>query len=375
MPATLLNTAIALPDHRYTQQELGRMIATWLAADPDKAAKAAAILRNAEIDVRHTVRPLPWYLAHTSVTERSAVYREEMIRLCERAARAALEGAGVEPGEIGLLVTTSCTGVMIPSVDAYLLNRLPFGAETRRLPLTELGCVAGAAALAHAEIHLRAFPESAALVVSAELASLTAQVDDRSMTNVISTAIFADGAAATVMAGERFRAVRRTVRGARAAPEEGPEGRPEAGPLRPRIVAVRSIHFPDSIRMMGFDNTDGGLKIVLSPQVPRFVRQELPAHLEAFLRAQGLRLEDIRHFLLHPGGRKVIEGLEQRLGLTRAQTGFSRDVLRRYGNLSSATVLAMLHHFEREARPAPGDLGLLMAVGPGFCAECLLLRW
>jgi alkylresorcinol/alkylpyrone synthase len=141
------------------------------------------------------------------------------------------------------------------------------------------------------------------------------------------------------------------------------------------VLATRSVLFPHSEELMGFDLTDGGLKIFLLPRVPRFLRSELPAHLETFLGEHGLRLGDLKHFLLHPGGRKVLEGLQARLGLSAHQTRLSWQVLRDYGNLSSATVLFLLHHFEREEAPAAGDYGLLAAVGPGFSAELLLLQW
>lgn len=361
--AALLNTAIALPDHVYTQEEIGEVVRAWLAHDPQRAAKAAAVLDHAEIARRYTVRPAEWYLAHTALGERSAVYKDEMIRLCEQAARQALAGAGVPAEAVGLIVSTSCTGLMIPSVEAYLMNRLPFRSDARRQPLTALGCAAGAAAISQAATYLQAHPERAALILSAELASLTAQVGDLSMANIVSVALFGDGAAATVAVGPRY---------------EGPGAPGSAGaPTRPaaRVLATRSVLFPDSEELMGFDLSDGGLKIFLLPRVPRFLRRELPGRVAAFLGEHGLSLEDLRHFLLHPGGRKVLEGMQDRLHLTPAQTRLSWQVLRDYGNLSSATVLFLLHHFEREAAPQPGDTGLLAAVGPGFSAELVLLQW
>ena len=203
-------------------------------------------------------------------------------------------------------------------------------------------------------------PLQAVLVVAGELASLTAQVTDFSMANVVSGALFGDGMAATVLVGPAHDGT----------PPDGPNGRRPA-----RIHAVQSVHFPDTLDMMGFTHEEGGLRIFLAPRLPRFVRDHLPGHVEAFLAEHGLNLGDVRHFLLHPGGRKVIDNLERRLGLSVEQTALSRRVLREYGNLSSATVLYILHHFEREARPQAGEWGLLMAVGPGFSAEMALLRW
>ena len=365
MGPSLLNTAIALPDHVYGQEEIRGFLAQWLAGHPEEAKKADSILTNILVKRRYTVRPAAWYLENTSVTARTEVYREEMVRLCERAATEALKGAGVEPGQIGLIVSTSCTGLMIPSVEHHLMNRMPFGQYTRRQPITEMGCVAGASAISQADDFLRVHQESAVLVVSAELATLTAQVGDFSMANVVSAALFGDGAAATVMAGERF-----SPRGNGAGTDLGNGRR-----LPARIVATRSVFFSDSLDVMGFENTDTGFKIVMRPSVPRFVRQQVPKHLLPFLEEQGLRLKDLSHFLLHPGGRKVLEGLEKKLSLSREQTRISWEVLENYGNLSSATVLFVLHQFEREVRPLPGDYGLMMAFGPGFSAEFLLLQW
>lgn len=361
----LLNTAIAVPDYEYSQEEIRGLVAQWLADRPELAKKADSILTNILVKRRYTVRPAEWYLENTSVTVRAKVYREEMVRLCERAATEALKGAGVEPGQVGLIVSTSCTGLMIPSVESHLMNRMPFGQYTRRQPITEMGCVAGATAISQAADFLRMHPESAALVVSAELTTLTVQLDDFSMANLVSAALFGDGAAATVMAGERFTANRN------GADPAGKNGRH----LPAGIVATRSVFFPDSLDIMGFDNTDTGFKIVMLPRVPRFVREQVPKHLLPFLEEQGLRLGDLSHFLLHPGGRKVLEGLEKKLSLTRDQTRISWEVLQNYGNLSSTTVLFVLDQFEREVRPRPGDYGLMMAVGPGFSAEFLLLRW
>ncbi|HEX7927592.1 MAG TPA: 3-oxoacyl-[acyl-carrier-protein] synthase III C-terminal domain-containing protein [bacterium] len=356
----VLNTALALPAHAHAQEDIRDALLAWLRDRPDLAERAASIIANAEVRRRFTVRPLEWYVAHTSVTERSEVYRDEMICLCEAAARQALEEAGVAPTQVGLVISTSCTGVMIPSVETYLISRMGFRPQTRRQPLTEMGCVAGAAALSQADIFLRAHPESAVLIVSAELASLTAQVTDFSLANIVSAALFGDGAAATVVVGPRF-----------AHNGHGSiNGRKPAG-----IVATRSVLFPDTPEMMGFDNTDGGLKIFLSPRVPRFLRQNLPREVAPFLEEHGLRLSDLRHFLLHPGGRKVLEGLQRELHLNAEDTRFSWRALGEYGNLSSATVLFMLHHFEREATPLTGEYGLLAAVGPGFCAELVLLQW
>lgn len=387
MSALVLNTAIALPAYVHTQEQIRAALLGWLSGAPEKAERAASVLAHGEVRRRFTVRPLPWYVEHTSVTERSRVYAEEMVDLCGRAAAEALAGAGVQPEQVGLIISASCTGVMIPSLESYLIPRMGFRPDTQRQPVTEMGCVAGAWALARANDYLRAYPEAAVLIIAGELASLTAQVGDTSMANIVSAALFGDGVAATVAVGPSF-----SRNGHSAAPYSAPHATapPDAARYdtgdraaarqrathRPaRILATRSILFPGTPELMGFDVTDSGLKIVLSPRVPRFIRQHLPGVLAPFLEEHGVRRGDLAHFLLHPGGRKVLEGLERELHLTPQDTRFSWQVLRDYGNLSSATVLFLLHHFEREAAPREGDLGLLLAVGPGFCAELVLLQW
>ena len=204
MTAQVVHTAIALPAYAHSQDSIRDALLAWLSDDPDKAAKAASIIAHGEVRRRYTARPLDWYLTHTSVTERSRAYADEMVALCERAARDALAGAGVAPAEVAMILTASCTGVMIPSVETYLVERMGLRPDIRRLPATEMGCVAGAWALGRANDYLRAYPQSAVLVVAAELASLTAQVTDRSMANIVSAALFGDGAAATVLIGPRF---------------------------------------------------------------------------------------------------------------------------------------------------------------------------
>ena len=293
--STLLATAVALPEQSYTQEEIRGYVRAWLAHDPDKAVKADSILRNAEVRRRHSVRPAEWYLAHTSVTERSEVFREELVRLTESAARQALELSSVRAEEIGLIVSTSCTGIMIPPVESHLMNRMPFRASTRRMPLTELGCIAGATAISHADQYLRANPESAALILCGELASLTAQTGDFSLANIVAAAIFGDGAAAAVLVGARH--PRANGNGASGHSASGGDasnsgasgeggGSTPAARLHPRILASRSVQFPGTLDLMGFHNTDGGLKIFLSPRVPRVIRDELPRYLLPFLEEQ-----------------------------------------------------------------------------------------
>ena len=379
MVSRILNTEIALPAHEIGRPAMADALGAWLHKKPLLRRKALTILANAGVERRYAVRPAPWYLEHTGVEERNAVYREAMIQLCGQAAAGALAGAGVSPRQVGLIVTTSCTGVMIPSVESTLINRMDFSPTVRRLPIMQLGCVAGAAALSQAHDFLLAHPAQAALVISAELASLTAQVSDFSMANIVSSALFGDGVGAVVLGGAAFCPENPPLKPSLESTGAEPQARAlpldTTEPSYPRIVATRSELFPNSEDLMGFEHTGQGLKIFLLSKVPRVIKREIPRVLKQFLAEQGLERSQLKHFLLHPGGRKVLEGLQQRLRLSPAQTRHSWAVLRDYGNLSSATVLYILHAFAREARPQPGELGLLMAVGPGFSAELVLLQW
>ena len=255
----------------------------------------------------------------------------------------------MRPEEIDLIITVSCTGVMIPSLDAHLVNAMGFRSNVRRLPITELGCAAGASAIARGRDFLLAFPRGRVLIVAVELASLTFQRGSLSQANLISSILFGDGAAAAVMCGQ-----------------DAPG---------PRVLDAESYLFPDSIDAMGFDLKETGLHIVLSRDVPDMIRGRIRDLVRCFLERRGLVAEGIDVFVLHPGGRKLLLAIEEELALPRQRTQPSWDVLAEYGNLSSASVLFVLHEWLTRRRPAPGSLGLMAAFGPGFTAEQLLLQW
>jgi alkylresorcinol/alkylpyrone synthase len=238
---------------------------------------------------------------------------------------------------------------MIPSLDAHLATQMGFRSDVRRLPITELGCAAGAAGLARAWEYLRAFPDRTVLLVSVELPTLTFQRKDFSQANLISAILFGDGAAGVVITGR-----------------EAPG---------PRILASECYLFPNSLDAMGFDLRDSGFHIVLSKDVPQLIREKIKGLVDNFLAGHGLRREDISAFILHPGGQKLLSFLEAELGLSRTDTEFSWDVLRRFGNLSSASVLFILQEWLSKGDVASGSYGLLVSFGPGFTAEMLLLQW
>ena len=253
------------------------------------------------------------------------------------------------PSDIDMIITVSCTGFMIPSLDAHLINLMGFRSNVRRLPITELGCAAGAMALTRAWEFLRGFPERTALIISVELPTLTFQSGDSSQANLISSVLFGDGAAAAIVTG-------RPVRG-------------------PQIVDADTYTFPASLDAMGFELRDDGFHIVLSKDVPQMIRERIRQLVDCFLKRSALTRADLSAFLLHPGGQKLLSFIEQELELDRVDTQISWDVLGEYGNLSSATILFILDACLKTRHMKPGDHGLAAAFGPGFSAELLLLRW
>ena len=348
--ATIHATATAHPPYRYDQETILQSLSLWLADDGKLRTLAQRVFAHAAVQTRYGCRDLFDLVNILPITETSRLYQEHARLLGEQVSRQCLAAANLRPDAIDLIITTSCTGLMIPSLDAYLANALGFSPHVKRLPITELGCAAGAVALARAFDYVRAFPEQTVLVVAVELPSLTFQVKDVSPANIVSSALFGDGAAAALLSNT---------------PQKE----------RPRIFASESTLFPQTTHLMGFELQDSGLHIVLSADIPETVRTEVPRLVDAFLAQYRLTTADLTHFLLHPGGRRVLDGLAQCLNLPGKRVAVSRQILRDYGNLSSASVLFILDRFLREEKTQAGDLGLLLAFGPGFSAESVLLEW
>jgi len=271
--------------------------------------------------------------------------------LGERAIDCALKTSGFDREQIGAIFFVSVTGVASPSIDARLVNRMRLSPNIRRNPIFGLGCVAGAAGLARAADYVRAYPDQIAVLLSVELCSLTWQRDDKSMANLISAGLFGDGAAAVLVAGENI-------------PRRGP-----------RILASECVFYPDTEGVMGWDISEQGFRIVLSPDVPKVIVDNLGRNVDDFLSAHHLTRCDIGSWIMHTGGPKVLEATQEALGLTREDVDVSWEALRRVGNLSSASVLVVLDEIMKHRRPAQGTKSILAAMGPGFCSEMLLLEW
>jgi len=348
--ATIAATGIAVPPFTLERDDVKQYIAKVFDLDERRSEAMMAVIDNAGIERRHAIFPVDYIVTPRSLSQKSDEYREHALKLGREAAERCLEGAGLEASTIDMIITVSCTGFMIPSLDACLINSMGFREDVRRLPITELGCAAGAMALSRAADFVQAFPDKTVLVVSVELATQTFQRGDLSQANLISCVLFGDGAAAAVVTG-----------------------RPAAA--RPRIVNSETYTFPNSLDAMGFELRDSGFHIQLSKDVPQIVRDRIRSLVDRFLERNGLAVGDVTAFVLHPGGQKLLRAIEDQLGLCRCDTELSWDVLRRYGNLSSATILFILHEWLTRRTVESATYGLAAAFGPGFSAELLLLQW
>ncbi len=347
--ARVAATATAVPEHVVTRDEVKYYFGRVFPVAGSRLDAMMEIVDHSEIRRRFCILPVEELVRPRPLETLSEQYRAHAIALGRRVAEEALDRAGMRPADIDLIVTVSCTGFMIPSLDAHLVNDMGFRSTVRRLPITELGCAAGAAAVAKGWEFVRAFPGKNVLIVAVELPSLTFQRGNLSQANLISTILFGDGAAAAVLSGR-------------------------AG-VGPRILDAESYLFPDSIGAMGFDLKDTGFHIVLSRDVPELIRGRIQDLVRCFLTRSGLDSSVVDAFVLHPGGRKLLGAIEAELGLSSDHTGPSWEVLREYGNLSSASVLFVLHEWLTRRRVRPGGYGLMAAFGPGFAAEQVLLRW
>lgn len=346
----IAGVARALPEHYYDQQTLLEgLLAHWTDAR-EREALARRLHRNVEVSGRHLALPMEEYPRLGDWAAANAAWTRVAVDLGERAVTAALAAAGFRPEDVGALLFTTVTGIATPSIDARLMNRLDLPADLRRIPMFGLGCVAGAAGVARAADYVRAYPDRVAVLLSVELCSLTLQRDDVSIPGLIASGLFGDGAAAVVVAGAER-------------PAQGPE-----------VVATRSVFYRDTEQVMGWDVTPNGLKIVLSADVPDIAREYLARDVRGFLGEHGLTTDDVAAWICHPGGPKVIAAMQRALDLPEDALHLTRTSLREIGNLSSASVLLVLEDTLAEGRPAPGDHAVMLAMGPGFCSELVLLR-
>jgi alkylresorcinol/alkylpyrone synthase len=354
--------ARVLPPHYADQETLTAALRAHWAAKHFNVARLDELHRAVQVRGRHLALPLGEYAALDGFQKSNEAWNRVALELGTQAVTRALDAAGLRPEDVDHLHFVTVTGLSTPSIDARLVNRLGLRRDVKRVPMFGLGCVAGAAGLARLSDALRAFPGDVGVLLSVELTSLTLQRDDASVANAVASGIFGDGAAAVVLAGGR-----------RAAGRAGDAARLAAP--GPRVASTRSAFYRDTEWVMGWDFVDTGFKVVLSAQVPEITRSHIGADVDDFLAAHGLSRGDVTHWIAHTGGPKVLQAFEAALELPRDALRLSWRSLEEVGNLSSASVLFVLGDLLASGAPRPGDRGLLVAMGPGFCAELVLLEW
>ena len=347
----IAGVASAFPRQYYRQQEIANVLKRHWDDGLGNPKVLDRLLTRVGVDGRYLALPIEAYDDLTTWGKSNNAWIEVAEELAEQSICRALTRAGFCEADLDAIFFVSVTGVASPSIDARLMNRMNLRPDIKRNPIFGLGCVAGAAGLARAADYVRAFPEQCAVLVSVELCSLTWQRKDLSVANLISSGLFGDGSAAVIVAGSE---------------------RSAAGP---QVLGSRSSFYRGTEEVMGWNISEQGFRIVLSPEVPEMVRQHLARDVDGFLADYGLDRGDIDTWIMHTGGPKVLEATAQSLDLPDGALDVSWQTLRRVGNLSSASVLLVLEEFMNRRRPEVGSYSILAAMGPGFCSELVLLRW
>jgi alkylresorcinol/alkylpyrone synthase len=348
--ARIVSIATGNPAHAIDHEQAARIMIRHARRLGLNEARFLEILGNTQVEWRYAVLSGDEIDAPLSLEQRNDLYIEQSLELGERVARAAIAQAGLTPSDIDSIISVSCTGYMIPALDAYLLNRMGLSPNIRRTPITELGCVAGAVGLARAWEELHVYPDSNVLLLSVELPTLTFQPNDARAAQIISSMIFTDGAAAVVLSNRPRRP-------------------------SPRLLGRRMYTMPNTLDDMGYNLDGDGLHIILSSGVPSLIQRTLPAQVDALLGPHGLTRSDLKWFAMHPAGPKILTLVAQEFDLLPEQLAASWKVLRRYGNMSSAAVLFVLAEMLEHPPAQPGDPGIIVAFGPGISGEVVLARW
>ncbi len=350
MSVKIISVAKQLPDYSRDTADILPLLDGWLDGHDERfVRKVKKIFEGAAVDKRYSIMEPSEVFTATSFEQKNDIYAREAINLGEKVLVKALENAGWNPDMLDYIITVSCTGIMIPSLDAYLINKLHLRQDIVRLPVTEMGCAAGVSGIIYAKNFLKANPGKRAAVIAVESPTATFQLDDYSMANIVSAAIFGDGAACALLSSDE-------------------------SDLGPEVIAEEMYHFYENEHMMGFKLTNSGLQMVLDVDVPDTIAAHFPDIIHPFLEKQQLEIADIDHLIFHPGGKKIIqlvEGLFADLGKNIEAT---KEILKLYGNMSSATVLYVLEDIIKN-QPQPGEKGLMLSFGPGFSAQRVLLQW
>ena len=339
-----------LPAHCRTTEDIIPFVNLWLSNQEDRfRRKVIKIFEGAGVDKRYGIMNIDEVFNATSFEAKNAIYVREVKKLGVNCLKKALKKNNWNPSTLDYIITVSCTGIMIPSLDAYLINELGLKQDVVRLPVTEMGCAAGVSGIIYASQFLKNNPGKRAAVVAVESPTATFQLNDYSMANMVSAAIFGDGAACVLLSSD-----------------EKDKG--------PKILGEEMYHFKNATHMMGFDLTNTGLKMILDPTVPEIIASHFPKIVHPFLETYGSDIEKVNHLIFHPGGRKIVQTVEDLFGKLGKQIDDTREVLRNYGNMSSCTVLYVLEQF-LEKDIGKGEQGLILSFGPGFSAQRVLIEW
>jgi predicted naringenin-chalcone synthase len=350
MSVKIKTVAKQLPKFSRTTEEIVPFLDAWLEGQDERfIRKVKKIFEGAAVDKRYSIMDPIEVFTKTSFEERNDIYVREVIDLGEKVLEKALEKANWRPQDLDYIITVSCTGIMIPSLDAYLINKLKLRQDIIRLPVTEMGCAAGISGIIYAKNFLQANPGKRAAVIAVESPTATFQLDDYSMANIVSAAIFGDGAACVLLSSHED--------------DEGPE-----------ILAEEMYHFYDNIHMMGFKLTNFGLQMVLDIEVPETIASHFPDIINPFLEKNNQTIHTVDHLIFHPGGKKIVQTVESLFSDLGKNINDTKEVLRLYGNMSSATVLYVLERI-MDNQPKKGELGLMLSFGPGFSAQRVLLKF
>jgi len=350
MSVKIIAAAKQLPAYTRNTSEILPFVEAWLSEQESRfRRKVIKIFQGAGVDRRYSIMDAHEVFMDYSLEERNDIYVKGMKQLGRQCLEKALAKAQWKPTDIDFLITVSCTGIMIPSVDAYLINDLKMRQDVVRLPVTEMGCAAGVSGVIYANNFLKANPGKRAAVIALESPTATFQLDDFSMVNIVSAAIFGDGAGCVLLSSE-----------------ENAAG--------PKIIDEAMYHFYDATDMMGFKLVNTGLQMILDKEVPEKIAHHFPEIVHPFLKQNDLGIEDINHLIFHPGGKKIVQTVEELFGSLGKNIDDTKEVLKLYGNMSSVTVLYVLERFLDKNIPK-GELGLMLSFGPGFSAQRVLLEF
>lgn len=350
MSVTIKAVSKALPEYWRSTADILPFLDVWLKDQDDRfIRKVKKIFEGAAVDKRYSIMSPEDVFSDLSFEERNHIYVREGIKLGAKCLETALEKASWQAQDLDYIITVSCTGIMIPSLDAYLINMLKLRQDIVRLPVTEMGCAAGVSGMIYAKNFLKANPGKRAAVIAVESPTATFQLNDFSMANIVSAAIFGDGAACVLLSSDKD--------------DTGPE-----------ILAEEMYHFYDAEEMMGFKLTNTGLQMVLDVAVPETIANHFPEIIHPFLKKNGFEIKEIDHLIFHPGGKKIIQTVEDLFGQLGKNINDTKEVLKLYGNMSSATVLYVLERM-MDKKLMPGEKGLMLSFGPGFSAQRILLQW